>query len=191
MLWAYQVALVVKNPPASAGDVKDAGSIPGLGRSPGGGSGNPLQYSSLENPMDRGAWWAIIHRVAKSQTQLKRLSPHAKLLYNVVLVSAVQWSELAICINISPPTPLLPSHPSRSQRWDPCVCSYFLPAISCAHDSVYIYIYQPHSWDLAYLTRSRSCEELVGSQKVLSPSLSSRSLQAWMFFLHLSPRRPT
>ena len=54
------MALVVKNPPASAGDVKDAGSIPGLGRSPGGGSGNPLQYSSLENPMDRGAWWAII-----------------------------------------------------------------------------------------------------------------------------------
>ena len=81
---------MVKNPPASAGDVKDVGSIPGLGRSPGGGSGNPLQYSSLENPMDRGAWWAIIHRVAKSQTQLKRLSPHAKLLYNVVLVSAVQ-----------------------------------------------------------------------------------------------------
>ena len=81
---------MVKNPPASAGDVKDAGSIPGLGRSPGGGSGNPLQYSSLENPMDRGAWWAIIHRVAKSQTQLKRLSPHAKLLYNVVLVFAVQ-----------------------------------------------------------------------------------------------------
>ena len=81
---------MVKNPPASAGDVKDAGSIPGLGRSPGGGSGNPLQYSSLENPKDRGAWWAIIHSVAKSQTQLKRLSPHAKLLYNVVLVSAVQ-----------------------------------------------------------------------------------------------------
>ena len=52
------------------------GSIPGSNRSPGGGSGNPLQYSSLENPMDRGAWWATIHRVAKSQTQLKQLSPH-------------------------------------------------------------------------------------------------------------------
>ena len=47
---------------------------PGLGRSPGGGNGNPLQYSCLENPMDRGAWWATVHRVAKSQTQLKRLS---------------------------------------------------------------------------------------------------------------------
>jgi len=48
---------VVKNLPASAGDIRDAGSIPGLGRSPGGGHGNPLQYSCLENPMDGGAWW--------------------------------------------------------------------------------------------------------------------------------------
>ena len=58
------------NPPASAGD---EGSIPGSGRSPGEGNGNPLQYSCLENPMDRGAGWAIIHGVAKSQT---RLSAH-------------------------------------------------------------------------------------------------------------------
>ena len=63
-----QVALVVKNLPANAGDVIDAGSIPGLGRSPGGGHGNPLQYSCLENPMDRGAWWAKVHRVTQSQT---------------------------------------------------------------------------------------------------------------------------
>ena len=54
-----QVALVVKNLPANAGDVIDAGSIPGLGRSPGGGHGNPLQYSCLENPMDRGPRWAL------------------------------------------------------------------------------------------------------------------------------------
>ena len=51
--WASQVVLVVKNLPASTGDIKDMGSIPGLGRSPGGGHGNPLQYSCLENPMDR------------------------------------------------------------------------------------------------------------------------------------------
>ena len=57
-IWAFQVALVVKNPPANAGDVRDMGSIPRLGRSPGGGHGNPLQYSCLENPMDRGVWWA-------------------------------------------------------------------------------------------------------------------------------------
>ena len=60
--------LLVKNPPASAGDIKDAGLIPGSGRSPGEGNGNPLQYFSLENPMDRGAWQGIVHRVAESRT---------------------------------------------------------------------------------------------------------------------------
>ena len=57
---------VVKNLPASARDAGDMGSIPGSGRSPGGGNGNPLQYSCLENPTDRGAWWATVHEVAKS-----------------------------------------------------------------------------------------------------------------------------
>ena len=65
--WTSQVALV-KNPPANEGDVSDVGLIPGLERSPGGGHGNPLQYSCLEDLMDRGVWWAIIHGVAKSQT---------------------------------------------------------------------------------------------------------------------------
>ena len=59
---------MVKDLPANAGDIRDVGSIPELGRSPGGGHGNPLQYSCLENPMDRGAWQATVHRVAKSQT---------------------------------------------------------------------------------------------------------------------------
>ena len=68
IIWASQVVLVVKNPPANAGDVRDMGLIPGSGRSPGGGHGNPLQYSWLENPMDRGASWATVHRVAKSRT---------------------------------------------------------------------------------------------------------------------------
>ena len=68
------MALVVKNPPANAGDVRALGSIPGWGRSPGGGQGNPLQYFCLENPMDGGAWQATVHRVAQSWTQLKRLS---------------------------------------------------------------------------------------------------------------------
>ena len=61
---------VVKNP-ANVGDLRDVGSIPGSGRSPGAGHGNPLQYPSLENPMDRRAWQAIVHQVAKSWTQLK------------------------------------------------------------------------------------------------------------------------
>ena len=72
------MVLVVKNPPADAGDIRDAGSIPGSGRSPGGGHGNPLQYSCLENPMDRGVWSSTVHGVAKSWTRLKRLSTHAQ-----------------------------------------------------------------------------------------------------------------
>ena len=67
-LGASQVALMVKNLPASEEDIRDSGLIPGWGRSPGGGHGNPLQYSRLENPMDGGAWWALVHSVAKSQT---------------------------------------------------------------------------------------------------------------------------
>ena len=59
---------VVKNPPANAGGAGDLGLIPGSGRSPGGGHGNPLQYSCLENPMNRGTWRATVHGVAKSQT---------------------------------------------------------------------------------------------------------------------------
>ena len=59
---------MVKNLPASVGDVKDVGSIPGLGRSPGGGNGNPVQYSCLENHKDRGTWQATVHRVAMSRT---------------------------------------------------------------------------------------------------------------------------
>ena len=58
---------VVKDPPANAGDIRDAGSIPGSGRSPGGRNGNPLQYSCLKNPKDGGAWWATVHGVTKSQ----------------------------------------------------------------------------------------------------------------------------
>ena len=69
----------VKESTCNAGAVGDMGSIPELGKSPGGGNGNPLQYSCLENPMDRGAWWATVHRVAKSWTQLKQLSMHARM----------------------------------------------------------------------------------------------------------------
>ena len=71
-----QVVLVVKNPPANAGVTRDMGSILGLGRTPGGRHDNPQQYSCLENSMDRRAWQAIVHEVAKGQTLLKQLSMH-------------------------------------------------------------------------------------------------------------------
>ena len=64
----FSGGVVVKNPFANAGDIRDSGLIPGLGRSPGEGNGNPLQYSSLGNPMDREAWWATVRRVTNSQT---------------------------------------------------------------------------------------------------------------------------
>ena len=83
--WASQVVLVVKNPPINAGNIRDTGSIPGLGRSPGGGHGNPLQYSFLENPKDRGAWWAPVYRVARSWTRLKWLSMHTDIISSVIL----------------------------------------------------------------------------------------------------------
>ena len=85
------VVLVVKNPPAKAGVSGDAGLIPGLGRSPGGEHGNPLQYRCLGNPMDRGAWQATVHGVAESRTRLSdrehtflraRVISHASLLFN-------------------------------------------------------------------------------------------------------------
>ena len=68
-----QVVLVVKNLPANAGDTRDAGLIPGLGRYPGVGTGDPLLYSCLKNSMDRGAWWGTIHGVIKSQALLSKI----------------------------------------------------------------------------------------------------------------------
>ena len=70
---------MVENLPANAGDIRDPGSIPGSGRCPGGGHGNPLQYSCLENPMDRGDWQATVHQVAKSR-RLKRLSRNTQVI---------------------------------------------------------------------------------------------------------------
>ena len=68
---------MVKNLPANAGDISDSGSIPELGISPGEGNGNPLQYSCLENSMDRGDWWATVHGISKELDTTKQLSIHA------------------------------------------------------------------------------------------------------------------
>ena len=67
------MVLVVENPPASTKDIRDTGSIPGSQRSPGGRHGDPLQYTCLENLMDRGTWWATVHGVAKSWTETEAI----------------------------------------------------------------------------------------------------------------------
>ena len=74
---------------ASAGNAGDPGSIPGLGRSPGEGNGNPLQYSCLENPMERGAWRATVHRVTKSRTRLSDLHTHTHIYTPYTLSAAL------------------------------------------------------------------------------------------------------
>ena len=80
MTWDFPGGAVVKNPPTNAGDTRDVGSIPGSGKSPGGGRGSPRQYSCLGNPTDRGAWQATVHGVAKSPT---RLSTHTAAIRDV------------------------------------------------------------------------------------------------------------
>ena len=106
-IWVSQVVLVIKNPPVNAGDLDSYGS----GRSPGEGNGNPLQFSCLENPMDREAWWAIVHRVAKSQTRLKWLSTHARV---VLMKKKVTLSCLTLCNNIEACQALLQDSPCKS-----------------------------------------------------------------------------
>ena len=106
--WTSQLALMVKNLSANAGDVQDEGSIPGSRRSAGGGHGNPLQYSCLENPMDRGAWWTAVHRVTKSQTWLKRLSTtqhstlDAKITELAKIIDMLQPKDVKIRVEIGP-----------------------------------------------------------------------------------------
>ena len=96
---ASQEVLVVKNLPANAGDIRDAGSIPGSERSPGWGLDNPLQYSCLENSTDKGAWWETVHGVTNSWTKLKWLSTRACLLIkcnaqNVMMYHGVYGTEI-------------------------------------------------------------------------------------------------
>ena len=126
-IWASQVVLVIKNPPANAGDIRDAGSIPGSGRSPGEGHGIPLQYSCLENPMDRGAWQAMVHRVAKSRIQLKWFSMHTCTSPNTYWVICQIWNFFTIQLYVLWCTVCLLHHwilPFFMELWEDL---YFLP----------------------------------------------------------------
>ena len=103
---ASQVALMVTNQPSNTGDKRDVGSIPGSGRSLGGGCGNPPQYACLENSMDRGAWQATIHRVAKGQTGLKKLRMHT---YTCDAIDTTKIMDRADTSQCFLPPPLLSS----------------------------------------------------------------------------------
>ena len=92
-LWTFLVAQMVKNPPANAGDTKDTDLVPGLGRSPGEGNSSPVQYSCLENPMDRGDWWATVHGVAKKSVTSELLTVPG--LYMLVLINHLTWVALS------------------------------------------------------------------------------------------------
>ena len=96
--WASRVVWAVKILPDNAGDIGDTSSIPGSGRAPGGGHGNPLQYSCLENSMDRGVWWATGHGVAKTQMWLKWLSMHTQKLAR----HTWEWKEMPKAVVLNP-----------------------------------------------------------------------------------------
>ena len=90
-IWASQLVQWWKNQPANAGGARDSGSIPGLGRSPGGRNGNPLQYSCLGNSMDRGPWWAIVHGVARSRKELSDWICNTKDNIKITRCYLVRW----------------------------------------------------------------------------------------------------
>ena len=165
------VALMVKNPPANAGDTD---SIPGLRRSPGGGHGNPLQYSCLENPMDRGIWQATIHKVSKSQTGLKWLSTHCQ-------TDVDSFMPRCLCAASSPGntlishTPLLPPpHPTpHTYYWS---FTFWTISFSRSYFSAILTL----DWSFSnreHLSRA-SC--LIMIITVLSPSVMSNSLRLYV-----------
>ena len=120
LIWASQVALVVKNLPANAGDIRDMDLIPGSGRSPGRGHGNPLQYSCLENPMDRGAWQATVPGITKSGTQTEETwCPHTP---RVLKKLKIEWSY-------DPAIPLLGTYLRKIIIWKDAFTPMFTAAL--------------------------------------------------------------
>ena len=132
-IWAAQVALTVKNPPANSGDRRDAGSIPGWGRSPGGGNGNPLQYSCLENPMDRGAWWSDTTEPTSHAGGI-HADPHSKL--TRLGSSAYLKRKHLLCLQPpSSPVSALSGTTNWTRARNPRVCLTYLPSTSMVGQS--------------------------------------------------------
>ena len=120
ILRGFLVELVIKNPPANAGDPGELGSIPGSGRSPGGGHVSPLQFSCLENPMDREAWRAAVHKAAESRTWLKWLSRHTEavsILWKLINGNLTKTESGGFKRSILMPVPLwVHTAPDRKKR---------------------------------------------------------------------------
>ena len=110
---ASQVVLVVKNSPTHAGDIRDMGSIPGLGRSARGGNGNPLQNPCLENPMDRGAWWATVHVVVQLLSHAQLFVTPWTAAHQAVLSFTITWNLLKLMSieSVMPSNHLVLCHP--------------------------------------------------------------------------------
>ena len=132
--------LVVKNPPANPGDVRDVGSIPGSGRSPEGGHGNSLQYSCLENPMNRGAWHATTHGITKSQTWLRWISRSAYYPISPTHSLApkggfeLQWFWTVSCVLIITPKNLNPTVIETNSCFLNVFCNYTSHVLYYFHD---------------------------------------------------------
>ena len=117
--------------PANVGDIREAALILGSGRSPGGGHGNPLQYSCLENPMDRGAWPTIVHRVAKSWTQLKWLSAHTWALWGALRPRSFASSEELVIRQCSAYKVRMKTHHHACGHFRPQLWTWIILRVHC------------------------------------------------------------
>ena len=178
---------VVKNPSASAGEVRDTGSIPRSGRSPGGGYGNPLQYSCLENPMDRGAWQATVHRVAKrvghkwselacthAYGVLRRFPSSGGRTENDLLPTQVQlWIIDSITLHLAQKAEKVSVRETEAL--------FFLFQLTSQHPYAEVFIGRPHVWtiDLGNQEEVEDAVKAILSQKVVS-FIPSSPLVMWM-----------
>ena len=163
------VASLVENLPASAGDARETGSIPGSGRPPGGGHGNPLQYSYLKYPMDRGAWRATVHRIIKSWAQLSSLAHCNNYIYKIYklniyickfyfFVKMSRYFPLSVltCLRGSTCSPDFPAHPST-----PAFVPGWFASLLGLHVLCWVEagsLLQPDSLSKCRLLQTTSCE---------------------------------